>query len=240
MKWIIYIALMLSCAFGIDTKVIKTIIDSVQKDIAVFDAYDLQVGESGVILTKNTSHFIIIAKATIESIQEGRASAKIEPFDTIDQRYLPTPINQPQVGDEVLFRSFYNRAFVIAPNQESYQFVIRNNPNITFMHIDLFAAYLQQKSLNDPKPKHFKDFCPKYSIGLVFIVDSQHTNVFDCQSFALLETLPPPPNEILHTTTITPFFSRISNPDKPLGSKFKSYDSKNYFLYYDTLTHAKE
>lgn len=234
-KWIISVLLIGGCVFGLDTKVVRASVDSVQKDSIVFDAGDLQVGESGVVLTKNQTHTIIIAKAIIESIQDGRANARVESFDTIEQHYLPTPINAPQVGDEVLFRSFYNRAFVIAPNQESYQFVIRNNPQIHFMHIDLFAAYLQQESLNDPKPQHFRDFCPKYSIGLVFVIDSQHTNVFDCQSFVLLETQSPPPSEILHSSTSTPFFSRISS-GKPLGSRFKSYDSKEYFSYYDNLT----
>lgn len=236
MRWILGIIVTWSCAFGVDTKVVRVSVDSVQKDTIVFDAGDLQVGESGVIVTKNQSHAIIIAQAVIESIDEGRASAKIEAFDTIEQRYLPTPINKPQVGDEVLFRSFYNRAIAIAPNQESYQFVIRNNPTIQFMYIDLFAAYLQQQSLNDPKPKHFKEFCPKYSVGLVFIVDSNHTRVLDCQSFTLLETQSPPPDEVLHASVITPFFSRISHPGKPLGSRFKSYDSKDYFSYYDALT----
>ncbi|HIV49189.1 plasminogen-binding N-terminal domain-containing protein [uncultured Helicobacter sp.] len=240
MKWVVCVVFVWSCAFGIDTKVVRTNIDSVQKDTIVFDAKNLLVGESGVVLTKNQTHAIIIASATIESIENGRANARFDSFDTIEQHYLPTPINKPQVGDEVLFRSFYNRAFVIAPNQESYQFVIRNNPKIHFMHIDLFAAYLQQESLNDPKPKHFREFCPKYSIGLVFIVDSAHTKVFDCQSFALLETQSPPPSEILHSSTLAPFFSRISHPDKPLGSRFKSNDSKDYFSYYDALVQKQE
>ena len=236
MRWIVCVVLAWSCALGIDARVVRVSVDSVQRDTIVFDAQNLQVGESGVVLTKNQSHAIIIAKAIIESIEGGRASARVEAFDTIEQRYLPTPINKPQVGDEVLFRSFYNRAIAIAPNQESYQFVIRNNPTIQFMHIDLFAAYLQQQSLNDPKPKHFKEFCPKYSVGLVFIVDSNHTRVLDCQSFTLLEMQSPPPDEVLHASVITPFFSRISHPGKPLGSRFKSYKSKDYFPYYDTLT----
>ena len=52
MRWIIGIIVTWSCAFGVDTKVVRVSVDSVQKDPIFFDAGDLQVGKSGVIVTK--------------------------------------------------------------------------------------------------------------------------------------------------------------------------------------------
>ncbi|MGI0407214.1 plasminogen-binding N-terminal domain-containing protein [Helicobacter himalayensis] len=236
MKAFIFFILCLGLLSAFDINAVRENIESIEKDTLTFPARDLKVGESGVVLTKNQSSEVIIAQAHITEINNGKATATFKPFELLKQKFLPTPINEPKVGDEVLFRSFYNRAIAIAPNQETYQYIIKSNPNIQFMHIDLFAAFLQQENTNDPQKKEFQKFCPKYSIGLLFIADSQNIKVFDCQNFAVFGTQEFQDSSILHTEAVTPFFSRITAPNKRLGSRLKSNNSKDYFPYYDKLT----
>lgn len=219
---------------AIETKTLKKDIQSVQGNEVTFEAGNLKVGESGVIVTKSKEYEIIIAKADIINIQDKNATAKFSAFEAISQKYLPTPSAMPKVGDNVIFRSFYNRAIAIAPNQESYQHIVRSNPQVQFMHIDLFAAFMKQKNLNDPNPKVFREFCPCYSIGLLFIMDSTSIKVLDCQSFVLLENQSLPAQNDINQTT-SPFFSRITSSDKRLGGRFKSNKSKEYFVFYDEL-----
>lgn len=228
--WVFFV----SIVNALEIQVVKKGIQSVQGSEITFEAGNLKVGESGIIVTKSKEYEIIIAKAHITHIQDKNATAKFSAFESISQKYLPTPSATPQVGDTVIFRSFYNRGIAIAPNQESYQHIVRSNPQVQFMHIDLFAAFMRQKNLNDPSPKIFREFCPRYSIGLLFIMDSTSIKVLDCESFVLLENQNLPTQNDTNQT-ISPFFSRITSPDKRLGGRFKSNKSKDYFVFYDAL-----
>ena len=233
--WIFLIWGLCVCALqAIETKALKKSIQSVQGSEITFEAGNLRVGESGIVLTQSKEYEIIIAKAHITGIQDKIAIAKFSAFDAIPQKYLPTPSATPKVGDSVVFRSFYNRGIAIAPNQESYQHIVRSNSQVQFMHIDLFAAFMKQKNLNDPSPKVFREFCPRYSVGLLFIMDSVSVKVLDCESFVLLESQNLPAQNDT-TQTLNPFFSRITSPDKRLGGRFKSNKSKEYFSFYDEL-----
>lgn len=235
MRILVVVFLLVRVLWSLETDLVRQKIESIEQDSIFFKAGNLQLGEGGVVLTRNQSHQVIIAQAKILEIIDGKARAKITAFHAMNQKFLPTPINEVKVGDEVLFRSFYNRAIALAPNQEAYQFILKNNPKIQFMHIDLFAAFLQRTSVNDPKKKHFQAFCPRYSIGLVFIMDSQAVKVLDCQSFTILSTQSLPDSSVVQKQATTPFFSRITAANKRLGSRLKPNKSKNYFAYYDWL-----
>ncbi|TLD97357.1 plasminogen-binding protein pgbA [Helicobacter jaachi] len=226
--------LCLSLLYGIDTAPVNERIESANAKEISFYANRLKVGESGIVLTEQQGYEMIIASAVITRIEGDRAYASIAPFSNIEQKYLPTPQASPKEGDKVIFGGFYNRAIAIAPNQESYNKILSSASNVSFSHIDLFAAFLAKDGINDPKPKHLRAFCNAYSIGLVYVFASNGINVLDCQSFAILEVLSA--QDVQDKQTQAPFFSRIPNINTgSLASKLRSKKSRQYFSYYDDL-----
>lgn len=222
---------------ALDTNEIKVEIEQMDKKRISFAAKTLQVGQSGVILSQNNDRFVIIASVVISEIVDNKAYGEYSEFEGIKQKYLPTPRATPKVGDSIIFNSFYNRAIAIAPNQEHYNKILALKVPTSFMHIDLFGAFLAKDSINDPKPKHFKAFCNAYSIGLVYILASNGINVLDCQSFSVLEVLPF--GDISVESSKAPFFSRIADINTgSLASKFRSKNSRQYLSYYDDLLKA--
>lgn len=240
MRGIMLFLLCVSVLYGIDIKPKReSIIEAKPKSVS-FAANGLKVGQSGIILTHKNGYNVIIASTTITRIKDNIAYAEYEPFESIAQKYLPTPTFEPTQGDEVLIGGFYNKAIAIAPNQNNYNQILSYNESaptherIQFIHIDMFAAFLAKDGINDPKHKHFKEFCNIYSVGLVYIFASNGINILDCQSFALLEEVALPQMQI--ESTSAPFFSRIDKIDTgSLASKLRSKKSQNYFSYYDNL-----
>lgn len=227
------IVCVISAGFAVNLEPVSKNITEVKGKILTFEAHKLKVGQSGIVLAQNGDYNVIIASAVIERIENNNAYARFAPFENITQKYLPTPQATPTKGDKLIFGGFYNKAIAIAPDQESYTKILSLNPT-HFVHIDLFSAFLAKDGINDPKPKHLRQFCNAYSIGLVYILATNGLNVLDCQSFALLEVQPftkPQPE-----TTQAPFFSRIANIDTgSLASKLRSKKSRQYFSYYDEL-----
>ncbi|WP_300743451.1 plasminogen-binding N-terminal domain-containing protein [uncultured Helicobacter sp.] len=234
MRLILGLLCCMGLAYGIDTSPASTHITEVSSKEVIFPAKNLKVGQSGVILTRKDSYNVIIADVQITRIKNNVASADYTAFDSIKQKYLPTPIAKPRQGDVVLFNGFYNKAIAIAPDQESYNKILSTPSQTQFAHIDLFSAFLAKDGINDPKQKHFQAFCKAYSIGLVYIFASNGINVLDCQSFAILEEIPMQKPQL--TQTQAPFFSRIANIDTgSLASKLRSKKSRQFFSYYDGL-----
>ena len=211
-----------------------TKVDTKNNTIYFDSTAHFQVGQSGFILAHKQDYNVIIANAQIQSISENVAIAKYAPFESITQRYLPTPRAEPLEGDEAVFGSFYDKSIAIAPDQENYNQILSLKSKVYFMHIDLFGAFLAKDGINDPKPKHFKTFCNRYNIGLIHILASNGLNVLDCQSFEILDviTYQKPTLE----STQAPFFSRIVDINTgSLASKMRSKKSRQYFSYYDDL-----
>lgn len=231
-----FLSIFLMSLHAIDTQEKRVSIENVKGNTLSFKADNLRVGQSGIILTNIHENSVIIASAEIIKIDGDEATAHYRTFETIKQRYLPTPESTPKVGDIIIFNGLYNRAIAIAPNQESYNAILEHEKNVSFSHIDLFGAFLAKDGINDPKPKHFRQFCNAYSIGLIYILASNGVNVLDCESFEVIQTIAFEKPVLKNTDT--PFFSRIVAIDTgSLASKLRSKKSKNYFPYYDDLLH---
>lgn len=201
---------------------------------ASFPAYDLKIGESGFILTKLSDYEVISAALEITSINNGIALAKISDFNVMKQKYLPTPRVEPKVGDIATFRGLNNRAFLIAPDSNTYERIKSQTKDVSLMSSDLLIGYLNDYGGFDPKPKFLIKACQIYSVGLLYIVGSDSLNILDCQSLTLLEKLPFDTSKI--ATTSAPFFSRLEEVKSgSLASIFYSKHSKQYFKYYDAL-----
>ncbi|WP_143428894.1 plasminogen-binding N-terminal domain-containing protein [Helicobacter sp. 12S02634-8] len=208
-------------------------VDPAQKTLT-FPAYDLKVGESGFVITKLTDYNVISAKLQVESIRDGIATAKFGAFDTMAQKYLPTPRLQPHTGDMAVFRETNNRAFLIAPDASTYERIKSQIKDVIFMSSDLMMGYLSDYGGFDPKPKFLRKVCEVYSVGLLYVVGTGSISVLDCQSLAPLDKIAFDTSKV--KTTFAPFFSRIQEVKTgSLASAFYSKKSKDYFRYYDTL-----
>ncbi|PAF42234.1 plasminogen-binding N-terminal domain-containing protein [Helicobacter sp. 11S03491-1] len=201
---------------------------------ATFPSYDLQVGETGFVLTKLSDYNIISAKLQIMSIENGVAIAKISNFDAMNQKYLPTPRVDPRIGDMAIFHELNNKAFLIAPDATTYEKIKSGLKGVSLMNSDLLMGYLNDYGGFDPKPKFLTKACNVYSVGLLYIVGTNIVNILDCQSLTLLKTIPFDTSKV--SKTIAPFFSRLEEVKTgSLASLFYGKKSKDYFKFYDSL-----
>lgn len=186
------------------------------------------VGETGIIIHKIGSG-IISNLITITQIDNEGIHAKYEHFKLLEQKYLPTPMVTPKVGDKVIMRSLYSRAFIVAPNQKLYEAIKAKFADMTFLSSDLMVADINNKGIIDPSQEGFSALCSLYSVGILMIYASNGLNILDCQSFKILQT------QALENSNqeeeIYPFFARIVPQSfwEPIRSK------RHYFTEYDKL-----
>ena len=188
----------------------------------------IQVGESGIILSK-IGRGIISNLVTITEVDSTSIKATYKQFKLLEQKYLPTPIIEPRVDDEVIMRSFYSRAFIVAPNQELYEKIKTLFPTITFVSSDLMIADVGDKGIVDPSKEGFQEMCRIYSVGILMIYASNGLNILDCQSFQVIEKQElqnPNPKTIQY-----PFFARVQA--KSFWDFIKR--KREYFQEYDKL-----
>ena len=178
-----------SMIFALDTNIVTSKATSYdnKNGILKFNASNLKVGESGIVIQKISEELSsIVAKVQITKVENGVASAKIIKFDTLNQKYLPSIEATPKVGDSVRFRDFYDKAFIIAPNQEDYESVRDSNKSTYFLNSDLVAAHMRINSVYAPMPTAFGDVCRQYGAGLLSILNSSAFNIAECETFAIL------------------------------------------------------
>lgn len=244
LKFIKY-SFFLLCFFGISlsaspfgNKIIVPIIelDQDSEHYAYVPAFDLKVGESGEIVRWfDSEHSGIVAKAAVIEIQNGRAKVAFEPFVGLEQTAFPTPILMPQKNDEVIFRSFNDRAFLIAPTQDIYEKVKNAYPEIVWLHPDLFAAYLMDIGHTAPVKGDFRKICTQYAAGIIYLVNLNEGQALDCQTFR-----PVKKDYITGRAPIEdrmlPFFSRIGRGNQEWFSYlFNDIKTQDYYVYFDAL-----
>ncbi|WP_235852478.1 plasminogen-binding N-terminal domain-containing protein [Helicobacter vulpis] len=212
---------------------LKINIDAVDsaKNLVRFQAYDLKVGESGYILAKLTDYNVIVAQVEVVRVHDGVAVGKYGPYSVMKQPHLPTPRMTPQKGYLAIFREFNHQAFLIAPNAQLYEQIKDDHKDIEFINSDLLVTFLNGF---DPSAHNLRRACDMYSAGLLYIVSTEHLNILDCQSFAVLESTHIDTSEATRSTT--PFYSRVEGIDKgTLGKVFGGGKAKHYFSFYDNL-----
>lgn len=211
-------------------------LDEDSKHYAYVPAFDLKVGESGEIVRWfDREHSGIVAKAAVIEVQNGRAKIAFEPFVGLEQSAFPTPILMPQKNDEVIFRSFNDRAFLIAPTQDIYEKIKAAYPEIKWLHPDLFAAYLMDVGHTAPVKGDFRKICAQYAAGVIYMVNLNEGQALDCQTFSVIKkdyiTGRAPIEE-----RMLPFFSRIgSNNQEWFSYLFNDIKTQDYYVYFDAL-----
>ncbi|ANV98608.1 hypothetical protein BBW65_07275 [Helicobacter enhydrae] len=231
MKSLWVLPILLLSVFAIGTKPIKleiTQVDEKNHTITLKKSDEILVGESGIVIhdigATIISNTIYVTKIDTDSIQ-----ADYVPFTLLEQKYLPTPVVKPKVGDSVVLRSFYSRGFIVAPNQQVYEQIKNLYSNIHFVNSDLMIADVGDQGIVNASKKAFQQVCKTYSVGLLAVYNSSGLHLLDCQSFQILQTqaLSNPSPEAKQY----PFFARVEA--KSFWDFLKR--KKDYYAIYDAL-----
>jgi len=215
----------------------KLKIDSIKGDIATLHASgDFSKGASGIVIKKfDDKHEAIIANAIVISNKNSTITLKLLPYDGLEQDVLPNYDISPKVGDEVILNHLYNRALIIAPNQDSYNQITRDYSNFDWVHPDLFAVKLISSLKAKPTKEQFQDECKDDSIGLIFFIIKNRAYAVDCKSFYPIGYSPVTPTK----KKLTPFYSRIKDIRGKLGGLFGGDKIKDFDSYYSKLLGLK-
>lgn len=219
---------------ALDFKVVSIEIPKQEDSTLKIPASNLQVGDSGIITKNVNGNEFIIANAEVASISNNIAEIKLSPFNTLNEKYLPKPKAKVGEGDKAIFKILYNRALIIAPNQNAYQDISNSYKQITFVHPDIFIASLAKEKVDMPTKDNFRHFCDRYDVGLVFIATKQNINILNCQSFKVLESNP---YTLQDSTIMTPFYTRISA--ESLDKLFNVKKFVDYETYFSNLLESK-
>lgn len=206
-KW-----LFLLCSFGVaNAASVSTPILQVEKDRAAVVADNLQPGMSGYIVRKfDDTHSSIIANARVEETNSvnGRTLLRVSQYDGVQQNALPHGNWAPNPSDVAYLANDYDRALLIAPNDDAYYAITKSTPGVAWIHPDRFAAYLSSEGHPTPLVKDFHNYCTANSVGLLYVQSADTLFTLDCKTFALLQTAPSL-NAV--NKPMLPFWSRVQN-----------------------------
>lgn len=228
-----YALLLVGFLNAFDKRISLPILETQNHDIYT-NSTDLRIGESGFVIRQfDQQHSMIISRAVVVAIENDRAKLSLLPYQLFENQSMPLPMLVPQKDDYVIFRAFFNRAFLIAPNQQLYLDVTERYSNVEWLHPDLFAAFLMSQGKSAPSLADFKEICSLYATGVVYLIRSNQGELRDCQSFALLK------QDTLNTNNseqMKPFFSRLGNIERSwIGFLLGDAKIGDYYLYYNDV-----
>jgi hypothetical protein len=170
----------------------------------------IERGVSGVVQKSldGGRYSYIVATATV--IDDDKV--QLSEFSMLKQPNLSKGLWKPSAGDKIIFKSFYDRGIIIAPNLQNYQ-TIRNSSEVQWLHPDIFSATLNSFGQVRPLKEDFSYICQQHLIGLIYLNVDNRVLVKDCFSGETIREL----NIELPTdgTVQKPFYSRIEklSPD---------------------------
>ncbi len=213
----------------------------VQNSRATIIAENLREGMSGVIVRKfDATHSTIIANARVEQLNpsNGRAILKLSEYDGLRQNSLPSGNWSVQPSDVAVLANDYERALLIAPNDDTYDAITKSISGIEWIHPDNYATYLSYEGHPTPLTEDFNRYCTANSIGLLYVQSANTLFTLDCKSFTLLQTTP---SLIKEQQSSTPFYSRIPTIRAAWwgegSSRLESYEP--YYLELIALNNTK-
>jgi hypothetical protein len=172
-------------------------------------AENLREGMSGFIVRAfDATHTTIIADARVEKINplNNRAILHISEYSGLRQNALPNGNWKPKPSDIAVLAYDYNRALLIAPNDDTYDTIVKSISGIEWIHPDNYATFLSYEGHQTPLVDDFKRYCTANSIGLLYLQSAETLFTLDCKSFTLLQTTP---FAKISDKEQTPFYSRI-------------------------------
>lgn len=188
---------------------ITTPLLEVEKNRATIVAENLREGMSGFIIRQfDAAHSTIIANAHVKKTNaaNGRAILELSQYDGLRQNSLPSGNWIPKISDIAVLASDYERALLIAPNEDAYDAITKSISGIEWIHPDNYASYLSYEGHPTPLVEDFKRYCTANSVGLLYIQSAQTLFTLDCKSFTLLQS-----TSSLQASEKgqTPFYTRI-------------------------------
>lgn len=205
---------------------------------ALINSSELRRGISGFVWQQlDDSHRMLVARAYITSIKGDTAKIRFTVLEDTAQQALPTILNRPKVGDNVIFYMLEDKGFIIAPNQTDYQNAIWAMPaGLKVVHPDLLAAFLTTIRSAEPKESQFRAFCANSQLTNAYFVLSDGIYKTDCFTLTILEKYPFTASS---EPAQLPFFNRIGEIPTGYFGMFKQ-DIKNYDSYYRELLGLKK
>ncbi len=225
------LAFTLSLFADFDFKVIHTRLLEVDDIYAyVKDDPRIQLNSGGIVMHSFNQSKSIIARASVIAKEKGRAKLEFSVFSSLEQESLPLPNVLPEVGDEVILNFLYDRAAVIAPDEQSYEDIIASYPQIYFTHIDILGAQMIRNSQLAPRRSDLRKFCADNALGILIFALEKKAKFVDCQDFKTLYEIPISKPKSVQV----PFYSRISGYRSEFFD-FNAAEIGNFYRYYEAL-----
>lgn len=187
MKYIVLVICLFALGLADSIKVPIVGIDEAKKE-AVINIDQVDLGVSGYVVHNiDANHTIILSNAKIKEFDANTKTAKVElsAFDMLDAKSLPYGKWSAAKGDDVVFAFNYNRAMLIAPNEDIYHKVTKSS-SVEWIHPDIFATHLSVSGHPTPLKKDFSEFCQSTSVGIIFIYLEGRVFTLDANSFKIL------------------------------------------------------
>lgn len=204
----IWLITLIACSV-LNASSITTPLLDVEGNRATIQAENLRVGMSGFIIRQfDATHSTIIANARIEkmNLANNRAILQISDYTGLHQNALPSGNWKSKPSDIAVLAYDYERALLIAPNDDTYNSVTKSITGIEWIHPDNYATFLSYEGHQTPLVDDFKSYCTANSVGLLYIQSANQLFTLDCKSFTLLQTTP---YAKVSEKEQTPFYSRI-------------------------------
>ena len=209
----------------------KSTLSNVSINKANIDIGNLTIGQSGIIVNRNSTGYIIVSQATVLSSDTSSSTIQFSEKKVLVQNAIPTTTLKPQNGDTFILNHLYQTSLLIVPNTESKNKVIKLYEKQNFLNEDFFASYLKLLSNPIPTREDISEFCQSQQIGTIFIVIESSLYVVDALSFKIVDNID---LAIDDTTTSVPFFTKVTKIEKNFWS-FGSNEIENYSQYYSNL-----
>jgi len=212
---------------------VETKISEVSSNKAKINIGDLVVGQSGVIVDKNS---MIIAIAQIINSEQNSSTISFNKTTILKQDAIPTSKNNVSNGDMFVLNHLYGTSLAIVPNYDSKKLVEKLYPNQIFLSEDFFASYLKLNDTPIPTKEDIKEFCKNRQIGTLFFVVDKALYIVDTNSFKILKT---ESLDIEDDKIKVPFYSKIKEIKKSFWD-FGDDNITNYNEYYTNILGLKD
>jgi hypothetical protein len=189
---------------------IQTPIEHIDGNRATIKVSAIDPGVSGFIVHPfNEEQRTIVASAVVSAFdaQNGTATLTLSPYKGLQQNSLPHGTWKPQKGDIAVLAYSYERAMLIAPNDDLYHEITSRIQTIHWVHPDGFAAFLSYEGHGTPLASDMRDYCESASVGLLYMYLENALFTVDCKSLALLDITP---FEQERKSTQLPFYSNVT------------------------------
>ncbi|MBN2782717.1 MAG: plasminogen-binding N-terminal domain-containing protein, partial [Campylobacterales bacterium] len=217
--------------------IIQTPVKSVNltnKTITI-DISNVDVGMSGFIIHKISNDKEMILKNVVVSsfdATNGLATLSMSDYEDLKNQALPRGRWSVDIGDTVVLAFGYNRALLIAPNEDIYH-RISKAVNVQWIHPDIFATILSLNAHPTPLKEDFSDVSSTASIGLIYFYIKEKFYTVDANSFKVLSISSAPLGD---KVTNLPFYTRLGKIENNWWNFGEGTDQlEDYNSYYKAL-----